>query len=233
MFGIVSVASYNKSCTKLDYSSFFRRNILMTEIKTILSQLEEASHAGTLKRYDKIGETKPYYGVPMGALSKIAKTYINQSDLFVPLWQTGILEAQYLAIQIVKNKPDQLVASDLILSKRRDSKDWEEYLLTQDQAIFQRLGWFLRAKYFARKTATDQEIEQTLSYIEEHLKTTDPLIQWTMNQCLVEIAVTYPDYLEKGRAIGQKLGVYSEMKVAKGCTSAYAPDWIEALLRKK
>lgn len=85
----------------------------MTEIKTILSQLEEASHAGTLKRYDKIGETKPYYGVPMGALSKIAKTYINQSDLFVPLWQTGILEAQYLAIQIVKNKPDQLVASDL------------------------------------------------------------------------------------------------------------------------
>lgn len=54
-----------------------------------------------------------------------------------------------------------------------------------------------------------------------------------MNQCLVEIAVTYPDYLEKGRAIGQKLGVYSEMKVAKGCTSAYAPDWIEALLPKK
>jgi len=224
----------------------------MTEIETILSQLEEASHAGTLKRYDKNGETKPYYGVPMGALSKIAKTYINQSDLFVPLWQTGILEAQYLAIQIVKNKPDQLVASDLkssiskqvshnvldklaslILSKRRDSKDWEEYLLTQDQAIFQRLGWFLRAKYFARKTATDQEIEQTLTYINEHLKTTDPLIQWTMNQCLVEIAVTYPDYLEKGRAIGQKLGVYSEMKVAKGCTSAYAPDWIEALLRKK
>lgn len=84
------------------------------------------------------------------------------------------------------------------------------------------------------KPFTDQEIEQTLTYIEEHLKTTDPLIQWTMNQCLVEIAaVTYPDYLEKGRAIGQKLGVYSEMKVAKGCTSAYAPDWIEAFILRK
>ncbi|HFU4085732.1 TPA: DNA alkylation repair protein [Streptococcus suis] len=224
----------------------------MTEINTILSQLEEASHAGTLKRYDKIGETKPYYGVPMGALSKIAKTYINQSDLFVPLWQTGILEAQYLAIQIVKNKPEQLVASDLkssiseqvshnvldkfaslILSKRKDSKEWEKYLLTQDQAIFQRLGWFLRAKYFAGKTATDQEIEQTLTYINEHLQTADPLIQWTMNQCLVEIAVAYPDYLEQGLAIGQELAVYVDMKVPKGCTSAYAPDWIEALLRRK
>ncbi|HFI0337158.1 TPA: DNA alkylation repair protein [Streptococcus suis] len=224
----------------------------MTEINTILSQLEEASHAGTLKRYDKIGETKPYYGVPMGAISGIAKAYKNRLDLFVPLWQTGVLEAQYLAIQIAKTKPDQLTLTALetclneqvsvnvldklasiILSKRKDSKDWEKYLLTQDQAIFQRLGWFLRAKYFAGKTATDQEIEQILTYINEHLQTADPLIQWTMNQCLVEIAVTYPDYLEKGRAIGQKLGVYSEMKVAKGCTSAYAPDWIETLLKRK
>ncbi|HEM3624311.1 TPA: DNA alkylation repair protein [Streptococcus suis] len=224
----------------------------MTEINTILSQLEEASHAGTLKRYDKIGETKPYYGVPMGAISGIAKAYKNRLDLFVPLWQTGVLEAQYLAIQIAKTKPDQLTLTALetclneqvsvnvldklasiILSKRKDRKDWEEYLLTQNQAIFQRLGWFLRAKYFAGKTATDQEIEQTLTYINEHLQTADPLIQWTMNQCLVEIAVTYPDYLEKGRSIRQKLGVYSEMKVAKGCTSAYAPDWIEALLKRK
>lgn len=224
----------------------------MTEINTILSQLEEASHAGTLKRYEKIGETKPYYGVPMGAISGIAKAYKNRLDLFAPLWQTGVLEAQYLAIQIAKTKPDQLTSTALetclneqvsvnvldklasiILSKRKDSKNWEEDLLIQDQAIFQRLGWFLHAKYFAGKTATDQEIEQTLTYINEHLQTADPLIQWTMNQCLVEIAVTYPDYLEKGRAIGQKLAVYADMKVPKGCTSAYAPDWIEALLRKK
>ncbi len=44
----------------------------MTELNTILTQLEAASHTGTLKRYEKIGETKPYYGVPMGAISGIA-----------------------------------------------------------------------------------------------------------------------------------------------------------------
>ncbi|WP_105151244.1 DNA alkylation repair protein [Streptococcus suis] len=224
----------------------------MTEINTILTQLEAASHAGTLKRYEKIGETKPYYGVPMGAISGIAKAYKNRLDLFAPLWQTGILEAQYLAIQIAKTKPDQLTSTALetclneqvsvnvldklasiILSKRKDSKDWEEYLLIQDQAIFQRLGWFLRAKYFAGKTATNQEIEETLDHIRQHLQTADPLIQWTMNQCLVEIAVAYPDYLEQGLTIGQELAVYVDMKVPKGCTSAYAPDWIEALLRRK
>ncbi|MCP8359674.1 DNA alkylation repair protein [Streptococcus suis] len=139
----------------------------MTELNTILTQLQAASHAGTLKRYEKIGETKPYYGVPMGAISGIAKAYKNRLDLFAPLWQTGVLEAQYLAIQIAKNKPDQLPQADLenclneqisvnvldklasiILSKRKDSRVWEEDLLAKDQAIFQRLGWFLRAKYF-------------------------------------------------------------------------------------
>lgn len=85
----------------------------MTELNTILTQLQAASHAGTLKRYEKIGETKPYYGVPMGAISGIAKAYKNRLDLFAPLWQTGVLEAQYLAIQIAKNKPDQLPQADL------------------------------------------------------------------------------------------------------------------------
>ncbi|NQI71019.1 DNA alkylation repair protein [Streptococcus suis] len=224
----------------------------MTELNNILAQLEAASHAGTLKRYEKIGETKPYYGVPMGAISGIAKSYKNRLDLFAPLWQTGILEAQYLAIQLAKTKPNQLPLEDLencfdeevsvnvldklasiILSKRKDSRDWEEILLAKDEAIFNRLGWFLRAKYFAGKSASNQEIEETLDQIRQHLQTADPLIQWTMNQCLVEIAVAYPDYLEQGLAIGQELAVFADMKVPKGCTSAYAPDWIEALLRRK
>lgn len=224
----------------------------MTELNNILDQLQAASHTGTLKRYEKIGETKPYYGVPMGAISGIAKAYKNRLDLFVPLWQTGVLEAQYLAIQLAKTKPNQLTLEDLencldeevsvnvldklasiILSKRKDSRDWEEILLAKDEAIFNRLGWFLRAKYFAGRTASNKEIEETLDHIHLHLQTADPLVQWTMNQCLVEIAVAYPDYLEQGLAIGQELAVYSDMKVPKGCTSAYAPDWIEALLRRK
>ncbi|HEL2046250.1 TPA: DNA alkylation repair protein [Streptococcus suis] len=195
----------------------------MTEMNIILTQLEVASHAGTLKRYEKIGETKPYYGVPMGAISGIAKAKPNQ------LPQADLENC--LNEQISVNVLDKLAS--IILSKRKDSKDWEEYLLIQDQAIFQRLGWFLRAKYFAGRTASNQEIEESLDHIRQHLQTADPLVQWTMNQCLVEIAVTYPDYLEQGLAIGQELAVYANMKVPKGCTSAYAPDWIEALLRRK
>ncbi|HFU4449417.1 TPA: DNA alkylation repair protein [Streptococcus suis] len=223
-----------------------------TIIQEILEKLEDASHAGTLKRYAKTQEIQPYYGVPMGAISGIAKNYKNQIELFTPLWQTKVLEAQYLAIQIAKTKLNQLETAELetcldatvsvnvlnklasvILSKRKDCRNWEEILLAKDEAIFNRLGWFLRAKYFAGKLASNQEIEATLNYINNHLQTAHTLVQWTMNQCLVEIAVAYPDYLEQGLAIGKKLAVYADMKVPKGCTSAYAPDWIEALLRRK
>lgn len=223
-----------------------------TIIQEILEKLKDASHAGTLKRYAKTQETQPYYGVPMGAISGIAKDYKNQLELFTPLWQTKILEAQYLAIQIAKTKPNQLETAELetcldatvsvnvldklasvILSKRKDSKVWEELLLNMEEPVFQRLGWFLRAKYFASKVAEKAEIEGTLEYIKSHLQTAPELVQWTMNQCLVDIAVTYPDYLEQGLAIGKELAVYADMKVPKGCTSAYAPDWIGALLRRK
>ncbi len=105
--------------------------------------------------------------------------------------------------------------ASIILSKRKDSRNWEETLLAKDEVIFNRLGWFLRAKYFAGRTASNKEIEETLEHIRLHLQTADPLVQWTMNQCLVEIAVAYPDYLEKGLAIGQELAVYSDMKVPK------------------
>lgn len=224
----------------------------MTKIQTILAELEKASHLGTLKRYEKIQETKPYYGVPMGAISRIAKPYTKQFELVVPLWETKILEAQYLAIQIAKDKPNQLAETSiytclddtisqnvldkltsLILSKRSDARKWEEELLQSDSPLFQRLGWALRGKYFASKKASTEEIEETLAAIAAHLQTVAPPVQWTMNQCLVEIAVTYPDYLERGLAIGRELGVYADMKVAKGCTSAYAPDWIAALLKKE
>lgn len=224
----------------------------MSMIPSILAELESASHAGTLKRYKKIQETQPYYGVPMGAISRLAKSYVDQSDLVVPLWQTRVLEAQYLAIQIAKGKPNQLAVdtiqicldetvsqnvldkfTSLILSQRSDARKWERELLASDSPLFQRLGWSLKGKYFASKTATPSEIEETLSTIEAQLQTAHPAVQWTMNQCLVEIAVTYPNYLEQGLALGHTLAVYADMKVPKGCTSAYAPDWIQALLRKR
>ena len=52
-----------------------------------------------------------------------------------------------------------------------------------------------------------------------------------MNQCLVEVAVRYDDYRQAIIGMTEELAVYKDMKVAKGCTSAYAPDWIAARVK--
>ena len=50
-----------------------------------------------------------------------------------------------------------------ILSKRRDSKDWEEYLLTQDQAIFQRLDGSFGPNILLEKPQT-KKLNKTYLY---------------------------------------------------------------------
>lgn len=222
------------------------------KINSLLDKLKKEQNASTLKRYEKIEEVKPYYGVPMGAITSIAKDYKNQFELVLPLWQTMILEAQYLAIQIARQKPNHLSADELkeclmptisvhvldkltstILAKRTDYIMWKEYLLHHEEPIFQRLGWSLQSYYLANEKSNSHAIEETLKWIKKDLLSSHPLIQWTMNECLVTIAVHHPQYREQGMIIGKELGLYADSKVAKGCTSAYAPDWIEALVRKQ
>ena len=49
-----------------------------------------------------------------------------------------------------------------------------------------------------------------------------------MNHALCEIGIRYPQFTERCITLGETLGVYRDLKVSKGCTSAYAPNWIAA-----
>ncbi|HEY8444950.1 MAG TPA: hypothetical protein VIK94_02350 [Bacilli bacterium] len=53
-----------------------------------------------------------------------------------------------------------------------------------------------------------------------------------MNRCLCEIGIAYDEYTSSCIAIGEALGVYRDLKVAKGCTSSYAPIWITVIRNK-
>ena len=57
--------------------------------------------------------------------------------------------------------------------------------------------------------------------------------QESMTQCLVMIATHYDAYLQRGMALGLKLGRYDTRPVPKGCTAWYAPEWIAAILARR
>jgi len=59
-----------------------------------------------------------------------------------------------------------------------------------------------------------------------------PEVQWTMNTTLAQIGINHPQYRKRAIAIGEQLGVYRDYPVSKGCTSPFAPIWINAIVNK-
>ena len=61
----------------------------------------------------------------------------------------------------------------------------------------------------------------------------DPVVQWTMNSTLAEIGIHFPKLRKRAIAIGEKLGIYRDYPVSKGCTSPFAPIWINAMVSRQ
>lgn len=95
----------------------------------------------------------------------------------------------------------------------------------------------LRRAYWALMVANKSQYEadfpEILEYISENLALSQEPETWMMNRMLCEIGFGYSNYTEKCLEIGERCGVYKTMKVSKGCTSAYAPDWIHAVVGRK
>ena len=62
---------------------------------------------------------------------------------------------------------------------------------------------------------------------------TPPEVQWPMNITLAAIGIHAPALRKRAIAIGEKLGVYRDYPVSKGCTSPFAPIWIGEMVRRK
>ena len=54
-----------------------------------------------------------------------------------------------------------------------------------------------------------------------------------MNYALAETGINHPEYRERAIAIGEKLGVYRDYPTSKGCTSPFAPIWINEMVSRQ
>ncbi len=51
-----------------------------------------------------------------------------------------------------------------------------------------------------------------------------------MNFCLGGIGINFPEHRKRAIAIGETVGVYRYWPVSKGCTSPFAPIWINEMV---
>ena len=60
-----------------------------------------------------------------------------------------------------------------------------------------------------------------------------PEVQWTLNTALAEIGINFAKHLKRAIVIGETLGVYHDYPCSKGCTSLFAPIWINEMVSRQ
>jgi len=216
--------------------------------------LKPAPHgipAGTIKQY----------GVAMGDIRALAKKVkpAERHALAMELWATGNIDAQLLAMLLMK--PKELTAKDVDRMVREarfpQVADWfNAYIVKElsdaDKETLRekwmkdkttgggwaaRAGWNLTASKInqagaAGKDPAGLDASALLDRIEKEMPKAPPETRWTMNNTLMAIGVHHPKLRKRAMAIGEKIGLYKDWPMSKGCVIPYAPTAIAELAKR-
>jgi 3-methyladenine DNA glycosylase AlkD len=223
-------------------------------VNEILAQLKSLGDAGRRKHNAKAGAPDNQFGVKLGDIRAIAKKIKTDHQLALKLWDTGNVEAQLLATLIIK--PKSLSADELDKLTRSTTcaqvADWlnsyvvaqhpkkealrEKWMKAKDRWAA-RAGWHLTAASINKGTATKGaeglDLPALVDRIEKELPKAAPEVQWTMNNTLAAIGIHDARLRKRVIAIGEKIGLYRDWPVSKGCTPPYVPVWVEAMVKRE
>lgn len=217
-------------------------------LKEVLNQLESHSDDKVRAHNIKYGAGHNQFGVKWGDIRTLAKKIKTNHQLALELWDTGNTDARLLATLIINPKDlsredinrmvrsekyvlvvDWLYANVIKLHPDNESLriDW----MKSKDVMSARAGWNLTSGLVARKQVID--LPATLDRIESEMAGAAPEVQWTMNSTLAQIGINFPEYRDRSIAIGDKLGIYRDYPVSKGCTSPFAPVWINEMVKRQ
>jgi 3-methyladenine DNA glycosylase AlkD len=218
-------------------------------LKDILKQLEALGSEKLRVQNARHGVTGKQFGVKLGDLRKVAEKLRKNRDLALELWDTDIHEARMVAVLILK--PADLSATELDRMVRSAASpqlaDWLNAYIVKEHPEKEtlrlkwmsakdpwaaRAGWALTSGRVAR-SPDGIDLPALLDRIEKELPKADPAEQWTMNSCLANIGIHHPKLRQRALDIGEKHGVYRDYPVSKGCTSPFAPIWINEMVKRQ
>jgi len=123
-------------------------------------------------------------------------------------------------------------ATQVFLKQHADKETLRKEWMTSDDRWAARAGWQLTAGRVA-KSPEGLDLDALLDRIEKEMGAAAPEVQWTMNMCLAEIGIHFPKHRKRALAIGEKLGIYRDYPCSKGCTSPFAPIWINEMVKRQ
>lgn len=187
-----------------------------------LEQLEALGSAKVRAQNAKGGAGDNQFGVSLGDVRVLAKKIRTDHALALALWETGNVDAQFLATLLIKPKKlsaeemDRMVRSltfvrvaDWLIAyvvrqhpdKEALRRDW----MAADDRWAARAGWDLTSERVA-KSPDGLDLPALLDRLEAEMAGADPEAQWTMNNTLATIGIHFPKHRKRAIAIGEKLG---------------------------
>ena len=211
-------------------------------LKETLKQLQALGSAKVRAQNAKSGAGDNQFGVSLGDIRALAKKIRTDHPLALSLWETGNVDAQFLATLLIQPKKlsakemDRMVRSltfvrvadwlnAYVVRQHPDKEALRQDWMAADDRWAARAGWDLTAERVA-KSPDGLDLPALLARIEAEMASADPEVQWTMNNTLAAIGIHFPKHRKRAIAIGEKLGIYRDYPVSKGCTSPFAPIWI-------
>ncbi|WP_412521048.1 DNA alkylation repair protein [Actinomadura madurae] len=214
----------------------------MTEVMAELAALEDPKAREVNERH---GDD---HGVNLGKLRALAKRLKTQQELACRLWETGDSAARLLAILICRPKAFERDDLDVMVRDARTPKvhDWlVNYVVKKsphsedlrlawfadpDPAVAS-AGWALTTERVA-KNSEGLDLAGLLDVIEAQMKDAPERLQWAMNHCLAQIGIEHAEHRSRAIDIGERLEVLKDYPTSPGCTSPFAPIWINEIVRR-
>ena len=217
-------------------------------LKDTLKKLEALGNEKMRAQNKKHGSGDNQFGVRLGDIRTLAEKIKVNHELALALWETGNLDARLLAILLLKPKNlsrtemDRMVRSatvaqmadwlnSYVVKNHPDKEALRQVWMAADDPWAARAGWSLTSGRVAR-SPEGLDLPALLERIESEMGGAPPEVQWTMNSCLAGIGIHFPKHRNRAIAIGEALGVYRDYPVSKGCTSPFAPIWINEMVRR-
>ena len=211
--------------------------------------LEGMGSDAVRKRNARHGAGPNQFGAKLGDIRKLANTIKTNHALALALWKTENLDARLLATLIAQ--PKRLGADELdgmvrqatfppladwlnayVVKKHPEKEPLRLKWLADRDPMAARSGWSLTAERI-EKSPDGLDLPALLDRIEAEMGKAPAAAQWTMNVALAMIGIHHPGLHPRAIAIGEKLGVYRDYPVSKGCTSPFAPVWIAEMVRRQ
>ncbi len=210
----------------------------VSSAETILSELENLGTEQARKTYKRHGVGDKVYGVSYSDLGKFQKKLKTNHTIALDLWNSGIHDAQILALMIAdpqkadSKQLDQWVqtltnyvmtdAFSAYVAKTPAAKEKADAWIRSDKEWVSSAGWNVIAHLAMDDTTLpDSYFEDLLKTVERDLPTAPNRTRHEMNNALIAIGARNPilqaDAVDRAKRIGK-------VKVDHGLTNCKTPD---------